>query len=217
MSRARTRKMADEALAAGTPTAWFERLYREAEGDVTRVPWADLRPNQRLEQWYTENQVQGEDRSACVVGAGLGDDAEALCGLGFRVTAFDLSETAIAWAKRRYPNTAVEYEVADLLEVESRYRKGFDLVFEAYTIQSMPLSLRVSALDAIAQLVAPKGELLVIARHRADGTIPDGPPWPLAEHELAPLDRVLQRLRFDLYAEAGDPATPRFLAAYRRS
>lgn len=215
-SRARAKEIAHEALAAGTPTAWFERLYREAAGNHRSVPWADMKPNWRLEQWCMENQIKGEERTACVVGAGLGDDAEALCAVGFRVTAFDLSETAVAWAKKRYPDTVVTYEVLDLFEAPAKYPQGFDLVFEAYTVQSMPLSLRAASIEALAKLVAPKGSLLLIARLRPNEELPEGPPWPLSLEELAPFDEYLKRLRFEPYVEPSDPDTARFIAEYRR-
>lgn len=214
--RARTRELALEALAAGTPTAWFERLYRAAAGDAGAVPWADMKPNWRLEQWCIENQVKGEGRTACVIGAGLGDDAEALCAVGFQVTAFDLSETAIAWAKKRFPESAVSYDVTDLFDAPEKYSQGFDLVFEAYTVQSMPLSLRARAIEALAKLVAPKGELLVVARLRPNDALPEGPPWPLSLEELAPFDEYLKRVRFEPYVEPTDQETARFLAEYRR-
>lgn len=214
MRRNRTRELAHEALAAGAPTAWFEKLYREAARDTGAIPWADLQPNSRLVQWCMERK--GEERTACVVGAGLGDDAEALCAVGFRVTAFDLSETAIAWAKERHPDSVVSYEVTDLFDAPKKYPQGFDLVFEAYTIQSMPLSLRSAALDALAKLVAPRGELLMLARVRAEEAAPDGPPWPIYERELAPLDAALNRSQLEIYSEPNDPAVVRMCVEFSR-
>lgn len=55
-----------------------------------------------LVHWLVKNL--GEGLSAVVVGCGLGDDAEALAAAGFAVTAFDVSGSAIAWAKERFPN-----------------------------------------------------------------------------------------------------------------
>ncbi|MFO0664720.1 MAG: class I SAM-dependent methyltransferase [Polyangiaceae bacterium] len=217
MSRERVRTMAHEAIARGEPTAWFERLYQEAAGDPTKVPWADLRPNHRLIEWCMHNQVKGEGRSACVVGVGLGDDAEALCAVGFNVTAFDVSETAIAWAKKRHPSSVVRYEVLDLFDAPRHYAQGFDFVFEAYTIQSMPLSLRVRALEALAAIVGPKGSLLLVARGRNDDAPPEGPPWPLSQKDLAVLEQTtLKRTYHEPYREPGDEGVERFAAEYRR-
>ena len=49
--RKRARTLAAEAVAAGDPLAWFERLYREADAGTAIVPWADLHPNPHLLTW----------------------------------------------------------------------------------------------------------------------------------------------------------------------
>ena len=70
-----------------------------------------------------------------MVGCGLGYDAEFLAGRGFAVTAFDLAPTAIAGAKRLYPDSRVTYLAADLLDLPAAWAGGFDLVVEADTVQ----------------------------------------------------------------------------------
>ena len=79
------------------PTEWFEILYSEAEGDATQIPWARLTTHPHLQDWLNLSHPQGEGRTALVIGCGLGDDGEALAKLGFQVTAFDISSTAIGW------------------------------------------------------------------------------------------------------------------------
>jgi 2-polyprenyl-3-methyl-5-hydroxy-6-metoxy-1,4-benzoquinol methylase len=95
--------------------------------------------------------------------------------LGFKVTAFDISPTAIAWAKQRFPNSSVNYLVAELLALDSDWNGAFDLVFECQTIQSLPLNLREKVMSAIAPLLAPGGTLLLIARQRDFDAEPDAP------------------------------------------
>ena len=99
-----------------------------------------------------------------MVGCGLGYDAEFLAGRGFAVTAFDLSPTAIAAAKRMYPDSPVTYLAADLLDLPAAWAGGFDLVMEAYTVQPLYGPVRQRALAALPGPVAPGGSLLVIAR-----------------------------------------------------
>ncbi len=130
----------------------------------------------------------GNDRSALVVGCGLGDDAEALADLGFRVTAFDVSPTAIQWCDRRFPQSTVTYQVADLLALPPQWHQAFDLVVECRNIQALPLTLRTPAIVSISNTVAPGGTLLVITRLRPSEDPPSGPPWPLSEAEL---DQIL--------------------------
>ena len=50
------------------------------------------------------------------VGCGLGDNAAALARAGFEVTAFDISPTAIDWAKARFSSEDINWLAADLLD-----------------------------------------------------------------------------------------------------
>ena len=107
--------MARAALERGEPLDWFEELYAEALNAGTSViPWADRKPNPNLLEWLDREGTEGAGKSAIVVGCGLGDDAEELSRRGFSVTAFDISSSAIAMARRRFAGSAVDYAVADL-------------------------------------------------------------------------------------------------------
>jgi 2-polyprenyl-3-methyl-5-hydroxy-6-metoxy-1,4-benzoquinol methylase len=173
-------------------TAWFERLYAAAEAGDAKVPWDRGGPNPFLAQWVRERELDGGGRRALVIGTALGDDAELLAARGFAVTAFDVAPTAIEGARRRFPGSAVDYRVADLLDLPAEWRGGFDLVAECITVQALPPSLRSATIDAITSTVAPGGTLIVISGiHDGDGAR-DGPPWPLTRSEL---DRFEQTLR----------------------
>ena len=94
--RARARELAAEYSERGNTTGWFEALYKESGGDTEKIPWADLEPNKYFSAWARRTGLKGEGRKALVVGCGLGDDARMLYELGFDVTGFDISPTAIA-------------------------------------------------------------------------------------------------------------------------
>jgi 2-polyprenyl-3-methyl-5-hydroxy-6-metoxy-1,4-benzoquinol methylase len=177
--------LATEALQKAEYSAWFDVLYSQANQDASKVPWAKLTAHPYLQDWLNEQIIQAQGKSALVIGCGLGDDAEALADLGFQVTAFDISPTAIAWAKERFPNSPVNYVVADLLALNPDWQGKFDFVFECRNIQALPLNIRQKVINAIATLVSPGGTLLVITRLREFDAQPDGPPWPLSEKELA--------------------------------
>ena len=98
--RARTREITAEFAARGDSLGWFEALYKESAGDLELIPWADLEPNRFFTAWAEKASLKGNGRNALVVGCGLGDDARYLHDLGFKVTAFDISPTALEWAKR---------------------------------------------------------------------------------------------------------------------
>jgi len=164
---------------------WFEAVYELAGDDPAGVPWAGLAPHRLLAQWLEGRSLEG--LRALDVGCGLGDNAEALAAAGARVTAFDLVERAVDWARRRFPQSAVDYRVADLFEAPSEWRGAFNLVHELYTLQALSETLLPRAARALASFVAPGGTLLVIARAREETQRIDGPPWPLTRAQIEAL------------------------------
>ncbi len=116
-----------------------------------------------------------------------GDDAHRLAGVGFKVTAFDLSPTAIDWARERFGNANPTFEAANLFQPPAHYHQAFDFVFEAYTWQALPPEIRSRGISQVAEFVAPGGNLLVVGRARDEDATLTGPPWPLARSEFDPL------------------------------
>ncbi|WP_373527449.1 class I SAM-dependent methyltransferase, partial [Nostoc sp.] len=142
-------------------------------------------------------------QKALVIGCGLGDDAEALAHRGFEVTAFDISPTAIAWCQERFPNSTVNYVVADLLAIPPQWHQAFDFVFECRNIQSLPLNVRSSVISSVAFVVAPGGTLLLITRVRDTEAEPSGPPWPLSYSELKQFENLgLQQVEKLVFLES---------------
>ena len=171
-------------MDSADPSAWFERLYAAAEGGEAQIPWDRGGPNPRLVQWAERGAVRGDGRRAIVVGSGLGGDAEYVSGLGFDTAAFDVSPTAVETTRRRYPESRVSYEVADLLAPPERWREAFDLVVECLTVQSLPEETHPLTIAEVGRMVAPGGTLLVVATGREEGESVDGPPWPLTRREV---------------------------------
>ncbi|BGE87616.1 hypothetical protein Ms3S1_40520 [Methylosinus sp. 3S-1] len=163
---------------------WFEAVYRLAEDDPAGVPWANLAPHPLLASWLAGRRLAGR---ALDVGCGLGDNAEALAAAGASVCAFDLVEAAVLWAKRRFPESPVDYRAADLFAPPPEWRGAFDLVHECYTLQALPDALLDQAAPALAALVAPGGTLLVVTRARDEGQHVAGPPWPLTKSRVEAL------------------------------
>ncbi len=213
--RTRARTLAQDAVAAGRPTAWFETLYREAEDGNAAVPWADLVPNPHLVQWLDAHPPA--PGRALDVGTGLGDNAEELARRGLEVTAFDVAATAVAQARRRFPASHVTYVVADLLAPPPEWHGAFVLVAETYTLQVLPPSVRAVAARTLRSLVAPGGTLLVIARGR-EASEPEGAmPWPLTRTEIEDLaGDGLALLAFEDFLDDEDPPVRRFRAVLRR-
>jgi 2-polyprenyl-3-methyl-5-hydroxy-6-metoxy-1,4-benzoquinol methylase len=215
--RQRARELAAEHRARGDALGWFEKLYVEAGGDAVRVPWADDGPHPLLADWLATQRIDGSGKRALVVGAGLGDDAEGLARAGFSVTAFDVAPTAIEWCRKRFPETRVDYRVADLFATPREWRGAFDFVFECYTIQALPLGVRERAFEPIASFVAPGGILLVITRGTDEHANPDELPLPLTRAELSRFAALGLELTDFIDVVTGDELPlRRFRAVHRR-
>jgi 2-polyprenyl-3-methyl-5-hydroxy-6-metoxy-1,4-benzoquinol methylase len=196
----------------------FDAIYRSAGRDAAKVPWAESRPKPLLSAWLEEGAIEGAGRRAIVVGAGLGDDAEALAARGFAVTAFDIAPTAIAWARERFPDSPVRYLEADLFALPDTWQGAFDLVVEIYTLQSLPAAIRPEGMDRVAALVAPGGDLLVICRGRDPEAAPASePPYPLTRAELRRfVSAGLEEREALEQLDSEAPPVRRFRLRYRR-
>ena len=217
MSRKFARHLARRAVARGRPLEWFEELYQAALAEgIDRIPWADSRPNASLVEWLDRDGTAGAGRRALVVGCGLGDDAEELVRRNFAVTAFDVSRSAIALATRRFPETSVKYSVGDLFAPPREWEAAFAFVFEAYTLQVIPTSMRAQAIQQLASFVAPEGQLLLIARARDESDSLTEIPWPVSRAELSILlNSGLDEVDFEDYVDCETPPVRRFRALYR--
>jgi 2-polyprenyl-3-methyl-5-hydroxy-6-metoxy-1,4-benzoquinol methylase len=217
LCRTVARQLAQEFISQGKPLDWFEALYRRADGASSAIPWADMAPNPNLVEWLDQTGLRGDGMTALVIGCGLGDDAEALFLQGFRVTAFDISQTAIKWCRRRFPDSNVVYCVEDLLTAPTSWTRAFDFVFEAYTLQVLTEDLRKSAAHGIADFVAHDGTLLVITRGRDPHEDRGQMPWPLVREELRPLEtRNLSQIAFEDYFDDEEPPVRRYRVEYRK-
>ncbi len=207
------RRLSARALERDDATGWFEELYAEAARGAAVVPW-DVNQYQRLVAEWVRRHGDGGGRTAVVVGCGTGQDAELVASLGYETTAFDIAPSAVSAARQRYPGSLVEYAVANLLELPATWQRGFDLVVESLTVQSLPLTLRVQAIAGVASLVGAGGTLLVVSGARpgpADATFLEaGPPWPLdrAEVESFADPGETQPLEVDAVEFITDPASP---------
>ncbi|MEV6138418.1 class I SAM-dependent methyltransferase [Nocardia sp. NPDC051990] len=204
-------RLAAKSLAQDDPTGWFEQLYAEAAAGAAIVPWDRDQPNPMVVEWTERRASNGAGRRALVIGCGYGQDAEYIARFGFATTAFDISPTAIAEVRQRFPESAVEYVVADLLDPPAAWRDAFDLVVESITVQSMPVSVRDTAIANIRRAVAPGGQLIVIAGIRAEGEQVSGPPWPLTRSEITSFADGLQIVEIEQ-----NPQTQRWRAEFHR-
>jgi SAM-dependent methyltransferase len=211
-----TQQLAKTFAERGDPDGWFEEFYARAEGDINKVYWADLKPNPLLRDWLEENPAP-QGKRAITIGCGLGDDAELLVQYGYRVVAFDISSSAIAMCRQRYPDSPVDYRIADLFEYPPEWRRGFDLIYECNTVQILTGTNRDRAIKAIAALVAPGGKVIVSCRSREQAAQPDAFPIELDRDEIDGFQRAgLVEAHFVAYDDDQEPPVPHFFAVYRR-
>jgi SAM-dependent methyltransferase len=215
--REHTKELAAEFLEKGDATGWFDALYAEAEGNHEHIPWADLEPNKYLVRFAEKTNLQGDGRKALVVGCGLGDDARFLHDLGFKVTAFDISETAIKWAKKLHAETGIDFHAADLFVPPRGWISGFEFVLEVYTIQPLPLEMREKVIDSISNFVAPNGKIVVVTRGREDDEEPLELPWALSRKDLSRFEfNGLKQIYFEEMPGDEDEPITRFVVEYER-
>ena len=177
---------------ANAGPAWHDEIYRAALGDQGKIPWATGRANPALVSWLNAEaagRVRPGSRAA-VVGCGLGDDVIELVNRGYDAIGFDLSPTAVDWARSRFPGQASAFCVCDLLAPPTRFRHRFELVVECCTLQSLDPAKREEATAALASLHCPRGTLIAVSHGRDEAELLDGvhgPPWPLTRAELTDL------------------------------
>lgn len=216
-SRVLVKQLSTAAYSQGDYTGWFEKLYAESKGDVSLIPWAERGVNYWLSEWVEKSNADWQNKSVLVVGCGLGDDAEYMAKLGAKVTAFDLSPTAIAWCRQRFPTSSVNYQVADLFTAPAEWIHTFDLVIEIYTIQALPASIRPTAIDCIGNFVAPQGKLLVVCRGRNPEEPAENLPFPLTQDELNRFTLSgLTQTSFEDFRDRFESDTRRFRIVYDR-
>jgi len=196
---------------------FFESVYESADhDDLSSIPWATLAPNVYLEKHLTaQGLVSG--KKALVIGCGLGDDALILEKYGYEVEAVDISPSAIALAKKRHPESKVDFHVGDIYDMPGSSVGKYDFVYEGLTIQSLPPADREKLVAIIASLVAKEGELFVYAHSQDDTDNYGGPPWPLYADEFMLFEKEgMEQVYFEKETESKPVAPYRCCAFYRK-
>jgi SAM-dependent methyltransferase len=153
--------------------------------------------------------LEGERRlapgRALDVGCGTGRDAVYLTQQGWRVTAVDFAEDALAKARRRAADEGVDVEwiQGDVSRLDQLgLEPGYSLLYDFGCIQGLPDAARQGAANGLAHLAAPGASLLMFAfkggRHillprgmdQADVVALLGRDWDIAQTQSVADDRM---------------------------
>ena len=196
MDKARERMLGMYATSENSsdPLSWFEELYSTSGRNRSLIPWDLMEPHPFLVEWIEENQHTGR---ALVVGSGLGEDAAYLSEKGWKVTAFDVSESAVEWASQLHKGKEIDWLVGDLLQPEESWKGAFDLVLEVHILQAIPEDIRNAAHKNLSSLLDRHGLLVCIGR-LADGLEEEiaAPPWPLSVEFIHQIGVGLSEVEF---------------------
>ncbi|MBX3734847.1 MAG: methyltransferase domain-containing protein [Verrucomicrobiae bacterium] len=160
----------------GRPVDW-ESLYQAGD---TR--WDHGAPAPGLEDFLAAWPA-GLERGGRVLvpGCGRGHDALAWAAAGFRVSALDLSATAIAAARRLVPpGLPVTFRVGDFLR--QRPRQRVDWLFEHTLFCAIPPAQRDAYVRAVERWVRPGGHFLAV--HYLQPRDAAGPPFGVSVAEV---------------------------------
>ena len=212
--RFRLKQMSDAAASTNEPLSWFEDLYSSAQDNDKWIPWSNGHPSPFVVEWA----IGKPPGRALVVGCGLGEDAVFLDKIGWDVVAFDLSPTAVEWAKKRHKKTDIKWVVADLLNPPDEWRSEFALVLEVHILQAIPENIRHDAASKLPLFVAKDGHLVCIGRFDEDGNPHEGPPWPLNQAFIESIGEPLGQMSMvKATLPDDDPSTTRYRATWSRT
>jgi methyl halide transferase len=125
------------------------------------------------------------DAHLAVPGCGRGHDARLLARRGYRVTAFDFAEAAVAEARRLAAAEGVDMAVEqrDVFTLARDHREAFDGVWEYTCFCAIDPGRRAEYADVLHAILKPAGLLLACFYPVREGR--DGPPFPVSREDIA--------------------------------
>lgn len=151
--------------------SYWEEMYRQP---LEALPWEIKEPPRELQDYFTENPVNGG--AALDVGCGTGNFSFYLARLGFDVTAVDFSKHALAIGREtnqelRLP---VYFKRADVTRLLPAIQgRQFDFVLDYKLLHHLPDEQAADYATQFPKLLASAGRLLLVCY--ADKDKPDQP------------------------------------------
>lgn len=145
------------------------------------TPWDKGLPAPPLVKWLEHNNLSGR---VLVPGCGVGHDVAHLVSRGIDAHGLDIAPTAIAQAKKRYPQLAERFALGDLFAFTGR----FDAIVEHTCLCALPPKWRTKYRDAVVSLLKPGGMLVGVFFINPEMDPGEtGPPFGISSEELATL------------------------------
>ena len=212
VAREKMLEIFNSSLESDDPLSWFEDLYKQSDEQRNLIPWDWREPHPYLVEWVKSTNYRGK---ALVVGCGLGEDAAFLSKMGWEVTAFDISNSAIDWAKNLHTGVPVEWLVEDLLKLPISWTASYDLVLEVHIIQAIPREIGEIASERLAPLVSEGGYLVCIGKLKETRDEGPGPPWPLSLDFIERIGEGLEKVELLISQIEGKEST-RYRAVWNK-
>lgn len=158
----------------------WDESYRKGE-----VFWDRGAPAPALKQYLERHPISGR---ALVPGCGRGHEVALAVEHGLVATGLDISTTAVAEARARYPHLADCFVVGDFFNPPPEMRGAFDVVLEHTCLSALPPSMRFDYKRGVDSTLRRGGLLIGVWYINPDLDPGEtGPPFPLSVEDLAAL------------------------------
>jgi len=142
------------------------------------TPWDLAGPHPKLGALLA--MVQQKPGRALIPGCGRAHEAAPLIEAGYQVSAFDLSETAVAKAKEIH-GAAIDFFVADIFSKDSEVfqKEPFDLIFDRAVWCALSPERQPKYIEKCHQLLVSRGLFASIPFTRLADPERKGPPFAI--------------------------------------
>lgn len=145
------------------------------------IPWDIGRPHALWVNYLNTVQIKAP---IGVPACGRGHDVHAAAIAGYETWGWDISSTAIEWAKDHYSHRRAFFEKRDLFTLHSDWEGKFGTIWEWNCFCAFPPEKRQAYLRSILHLLKPHGHLVGIFRVGPEDQKQEQPPYRVSETNL---------------------------------
>ena len=189
----------ERAVRRSSMAEKWDRYFAEAEQSGVPPPWESASVFSQLPRIVQENMLAGSS-TAIELGCGASATAVWLAANGFDVTAVDISELALSRARRFYPTSKVQWQLADIMDESFALQHAgkYDLVFDMQCFHCLRDIDETAAAEVIKKLLSPRGTAVVVCGAEVEGEQARGPPRVARDDFLRPFASKLSVVSCEL-------------------